>query len=353
MEDGKTKMEKKLIWTVSSRAMHAMFVLFFALAWLTSDNDMVIRVHIVVGFMLGWLALFRIVLGFAGSGYSKFSSFPFGFSALKNYFLTLFTPHDYGGHNPASAWSAILMLVLILLTAVSGALAYFYSSHAAKEAHEFLAFAATAVVIAHVCGAILSAKINGADAVLSMVNGLKKKAKSAANPSLVQKVFASLGIIGVVGVGFGAWSFIDSYEGQIRKEAAARLPKEYVKECASCHSLYPSSFLGAESWTKVFDNLDKHFGTDASLDEELTKTLKEYAVSNAGPDKNSRFSMASSAHLGIEITKTEAWKRKHEDVPKELFLQKKSRPSNCVACHKDANCGIIRPANISVEDKRW
>lgn len=341
-------MEKKLIWTLPTRIMHALFALLFALAWLTSDNDMVIRIHMTVGLAIGWLVVFRIIQGVVGPDYSKFSSFPFGFLAVKNYFLTLFKPHDYGGHNPASAWSAILMLVGIGFTVISGLFAYLYSSHFAKEAHEFLAFATTAIVIAHICGVLLSAKINGVTVVLSMLNGLKKTAYDAANPSIFQKILSSLGVAAVIGASFGAWWFIDLHEEKIKKESLSRLPKEYVKECTSCHSLYPTSYLSKESWSKVFNNLDRHFGTDASLDDSVTQTLKEYVVNNAGPDKNSKFSRASSAEEGIEITKTKAWKKKHEDVPKELFKQKNSRASNCVACHKDANCGIIRAENIRI-----
>jgi cytochrome b len=345
-------MEKKLIWTLPTRIIHALFVVLFATAWLTSDNDMVIKIHISVGIVLGWLVLYRIILGFIGSDYSKFSNFPFGFTAVKNYFLTLFKPHDYGGHNPASAWSAVLMLVGIGLTVVSGMLAYVYSSHFMKEVHELLTYATTAVVVTHIGGALLSAKVNGLNAVSCMADGLKKTEKNAANPSSFQKIFSWVGVTLTICAGFGSWWFIGAYENKIIKEAAAKLPKEYVKECASCHSLYPSAYLSAESWTKVFDGLDKHFGTDASLDDGTMQTLKEYVVANAGPNKNSKFSMKSSAENGIEITKTEVWKKKHEDIPKEVFLQKKTRPSNCVACHKDANSGIIRAANISVEDKR-
>jgi len=349
MENGKNKMEKKLIWTLPIRIMHALFVILFALAWLTSDGDIVVKIHMGVGIVLAWLVLFRIASGFVGSDYSKFSNFPFGFRALKDYFLTLFKPHDYGGHNPASAWSAILMLVGIAFTALSGILTYLYSSHAAKEVHEFFAYATTAVVIAHICGALLSAKINGMDSATSIVNGLKKTAKNAANPSAFQKIFAWTGLLLSIGAAFGGWWFIDVNENKIEKEATASLPKEYVKECTSCHSLYPSAYLSSESWTKIFANLENHFGTDASLDETLTKTLKDYVLASAESGKNSKFAKASSSENTIEISKTKAWKKKHDDIPKEVFEQKKFRPSNCVACHKDANYGIIRPVNISLE----
>lgn len=343
-------MQKKLIWTLPARIIHALFVLLFALAWLTSDSDILVKIHIGIGLTLAWLATLRIVLGFVGGGYLRFSTFPFGLSALKNYFLTLFKPHNYGGHNPASAWSALFIMLGILATGASGLLAYLYSSHDLKELHEFFAYATTAVVVAHIAGAILSAKVSGAHAVTCMVTGRKKTDDEEAKHSKIQKSIATVGVLLTPIAALYAWQFVGANEQKIMEASKARLPNEYVKECSSCHSLYPTSYLSANSWGKIFDNLDKHFGEDASLDDALTNSLKKYVMDNAGPDKNSKFSRYASAENGIEITKTKAWKKKHEEIPKEIFEQKKFRPSNCVACHKDADYGIIRAANINLDE---
>lgn len=343
-------MQKKLIWTLPARIIHALFVLLFALAWLTSDSDILVKIHICIGLTLAWLAALRIVLGFVGGGYLRFSTFPFGLSALKNYFSTLFKPHSYGGHNPASAWSALFIMLGILATGASGLLAYLYSSHVLKELHEFFAFATSAVVIAHIAGAILSATINGAHAVTCMIDGRKTTNDEEAKHSTLQSSLATIGVLLTPLAAVYAWQFVGLSEEKIMEASKAKLPIEYVKECSSCHSLYPTSYLSAGSWGKIFDNLDKHFGEDASLDDALANSLKKFTMDNAGPDKNSKFSRYASAEESIEITKTKAWKKKHEDIPKEIFEQKKFRPSNCAACHKDADYGIIRAANINLDE---
>ena len=46
----------------------------------------------------------------------------------------------------------------------------------------------------------------------------------------------------------------------------AQVPKAYTQECAACHVAYPPGMLPAASWRRVMTGLDKHYGTDASLD---------------------------------------------------------------------------------------
>ncbi|MEY3427514.1 MAG: hypothetical protein RIS60_866, partial [Pseudomonadota bacterium] len=40
----------------------------------------------------------------------------------------------------------------------------------------------------------------------------------------------------------------------------------YKAECASCHMAYPPAMLSKSSWQRIMGGLDKHYGTDASLD---------------------------------------------------------------------------------------
>lgn len=43
-------------------------------------------------------------------------------------------------------------------------------------------------------------------------------------------------------------------------------PKAYAQECAACHTAYPPGLLPRACWGRLIGGLDKHFGTDASLD---------------------------------------------------------------------------------------
>lgn len=53
------------------------------------------------------------------------------------------------------------------------------------------------------------------------------------------------------------------------------LPAAYVSECGSCHVAYPPALLNASGWALTMQNLERHFGSDASLDP---KTQREIAT---------------------------------------------------------------------------
>ena len=51
------------------------------------------------------------------------------------------------------------------------------------------------------------------------------------------------------------------------------VPQAYTQECAACHTAYPPGLLPAASWNRVMTGLDKHYGTDASLDAATVRQL--------------------------------------------------------------------------------
>lgn len=61
-------------------------------------------------------------------------------------------------------------------------------------------------------------------------------------------------------------------------------PKSYDTECASCHMAYPPGLLGQKNWQNIMSGLNKHFGTDASLD---AKTQTEITIT-FGSQSNDR-----------------------------------------------------------------
>ena len=71
--------------------------------------------------MLG-LVIFRILWGFIGSHYARFSQFVSRPSKVADYAKTLLQKDTkpYAGHNPLGGWSALVLLLLISLQAVSG-----------------------------------------------------------------------------------------------------------------------------------------------------------------------------------------------------------------------------------------
>ena len=71
-------MQRTLIWDIPTRLFHWTLATSFALAWLTSESDTWRSVHVFAGYLMVGLVGFRVLWGFAGSHFSRFSSFRFG-----------------------------------------------------------------------------------------------------------------------------------------------------------------------------------------------------------------------------------------------------------------------------------
>ena len=109
----------------------------------------------------------------------------------------------------------------------------------------------------------------------------------------------------------------------------------WQSECGSCHVAYPPRLLPADSWRAIVDRLDRHFGTDASLDEATASSIRTFLETNAGGDRG-----AGSAAPVLRITETPRFRRKHGDIPAAVWRSEKVRsPANCAACHAGADRG--------------
>lgn len=123
--------------------------------------------------------------------------------------------------------------------------------------------------------------------------------------------------------------------GEHERTGGAPPPKTYVQECAACHVAYPPGMLPASSWGRLMTGLDKHFGTNASLDEKDVRFISQWLMSNA--DQRSR---ASDPVPQDRITRTAWFERKHRHIePATWRLPSVRSASNCVACHAGADRG--------------
>jgi 2-aminobenzoate-CoA ligase len=73
---------------------------------------------------------------------------------------------------------------------------------------------------------------------------------------------------------------------------------------------YPPALLPAGSWQAVLSGLDRHFGTDASVDAKSLAELRAFLDSNAGRDRR-----ASAGTPGLRISETDWFRREHRKVP--------------------------------------
>ncbi len=126
----------------------------------------------------------------------------------------------------------------------------------------------------------------------------------------------------------------------------------YQQECASCHLAYPAGLLPASSWARIMAGLDKHFGTDASLDVATTKQISAWLQTHAGTYKR-----VSQAPALDRITRSAWFERKHRKIVPAVWQHASVKSAaNCAACHTAAAQGdfdedrLRLPAGL---DKRY
>lgn len=126
------------------------------------------------------------------------------------------------------------------------------------------------------------------------------------------------------------------------RRAALPLPKAYTSECAACHLAYPPGMLPARSWARMMNGLDKHYGTDASLDPTTVAQLSGWLQANAGTSQRVREEPPQD-----RITQSAWFVRKHREVDASVWkLPSVKSAANCAACHTSAERGSFDDDNL-------
>ena len=99
-----------------------------------------------------------------------------------------------------------------------------------------------------------------------------------------------------------------------RMAMPADAPKSYEAECASCHMAYQPGLLSQKNWQNIMSGLDKHFGTDASLDAKTQTEITQWLMKNAATrEKYAAFAPEN------RITKTAWFMREHDEIRAEVW----------------------------------
>lgn len=145
-------------------------------------------------------------------------------------------------------------------------------------------------------------------------------------------------------------------------------PAFYVEECASCHIAYPPQLLTAPGWERVLAQLDKHYGTDASIDAKRRVTIADFLRRNAST--RPRHDGHAPTEASARITRTPWFVREHGTTPPPApaatpraapgvaALPAARTPqsaavaggsfANCAACHTDAAKGDYAERGIKL-----
>ena len=116
-------MKKQLIWDLPIRLFHWLLVLAIAGLYVTAEwLDDFMDIHFYLGYFTLGLIIFRLIWGFVGPKYARFSHFLRSPIATFDYFKLLLQRKNpkYTGHNPLGGWIVPIVLLLVGLQAISG-----------------------------------------------------------------------------------------------------------------------------------------------------------------------------------------------------------------------------------------
>ncbi len=116
----------------------------------------------------------------------------------------------------------------------------------------------------------------------------------------------------------------------------------YKEECGSCHVAYPPQLLPQRAWDELMSGLERHFGTNASLDPKTSEAIARYLAAH---------SMRRAVVTGAppRITDTRWFRKEHDEVPPHAWTRPAVKsPANCAACHAGAEDGQFSDDDVRI-----
>ncbi len=170
-------LQKIMVWDAPTRTFHWLQALCFLGAYLTAESEKNRDIHVTLGYILFGLIVFRLVWGFVGTRYAKFSSFAFSPKAIITYMLSLFKgkSEHFVGHNPVGSVAIWLLLSLGLTLGVTGIMLLQDDvADVVVEIHEYVTDAMLVVVFIHLLGVFMSSFLHKENLVRAMLTGSKE-----------------------------------------------------------------------------------------------------------------------------------------------------------------------------------
>lgn len=173
-------MNNRLVYDWPLRVFHwvfaGLFVTAFLIAKRVDEESVTFSYHMLAGMILGLVVILRLVWGFVGARYSRFSSFALRPADLGAYFRGIFSgdQRKWSGHNPASSWGTLVMLALALGLGFTGYLMVSGYGETFEDVHELLANGFLIVVLIHIAGIALHTLRHRDPIGLSMIKGTKR-----------------------------------------------------------------------------------------------------------------------------------------------------------------------------------
>ncbi len=178
------------VWDPLVRVFHWSLVAAFFTAYLTEDDFL--NLHVTAGYLIAGLVTIRLIWGVVGTRHARFSNFVAGPAEVIAYLKEVLRGHPrrYLGHNPAGGAMILALILLLLLTLLSGLALYGAAESSGplaalfsawshdqaewlEEAHELFANLTLLCVALHVGGVVMASLQHRENLVRAMVTGRK------------------------------------------------------------------------------------------------------------------------------------------------------------------------------------
>lgn len=381
------------VWDMPTRVFHWALVAVFIVAFISSRNESCLDVHSIAGYLALGLVIFRVLWGFAGNRYARFTDFVRGWTEVSAFISAALRhrrPPRVLGHNPVVGWVVLGMLCVTLILAITGVITYsgeedlgafaglvsFEAATYGHSIHELAAGLIVLMIVVHVFAALIHDFVFRENIILSMITGVKEDEESLCERTsqmapgegrslltlIVWSVVAVLGGVAIVylpPVGKTDFSRLQPPGVIDDKGHVSRVLPNGVweAECAtSCHNGFNPTLLPADSWRRVMAGLDDHFGDNVELDPEINKEILDYMVSASAERSVTEASKKLLHSIGpgappLRITEIPYWKEKHSEIDPKVFEGKSiASRSNCVACHPGSDKGSFEDRDIRIPE---
>lgn len=352
---------RTLTFSYTTRILHFLFALFILASYLLSDFPSLLWLHSALGIGAIFIVIVRIIWFFRAEDGAKLSSFDLNFYSLKNYLFKYRTFKTPKIRNPAASFAAFSMWTLAVLVGISGLIfigakygsglfGMFYfleiDKHLVKEAHELFGNLLILIAGLHVLGVISEQIFKKTDIIKTMLDGKlaveNLKITPFGNSKFMALFVGSLTVLFVVYLGISKANPL--FNSEIAHKDFKTLAPTMTSECIECHIFYPPNVTSFQTQMNILNNLQNHFKTDASLDDETLALLIDETKKLAPQKSPFRFEELANNQ---SITKTKRWEHEHKEFDEEWFIKNKVKKTDCKACHTNFEKGSINPFELS------
>lgn len=194
------------VYDLPTRVFHwlfaGLFITAFSIANLVDDESLRFPLHMLAGLGLVFVVLLRLLWSAVGTRHARLSDLALAPRQLLGYLKGVLSGGGrlWAGHNPASSWAALAMVLLALSLGVTGVMMA-TGNESVEDVHELLANGFLAVVLLHLAGLAIHALRHRDRLPAAMVTGGKQGLPADEAPVAARPVaaFAMLALAGLFG----------------------------------------------------------------------------------------------------------------------------------------------------------